>query len=268
MRFLLGITTYNRLEYLKKCVASWNQTRNKEHHWTLVIADDGSNDGTRDYLHDLDRDGNPEIWTMSYERRGVHYQKNMLLEFAERSHIDFAFMCEDDMVFLHPGWDDLYYSVAMETGFHHLVFFDPIWNEKYREGGGYKHPVCYNGLCCQVKNKCIFGCFWTFTKKVIEEVGYFDLDKFGLCGHGHIDYSWRCARAGFNTMENVYDAMGSEGYLTIQGGENYQDSIPSEQREAMAYLEQRLADKENTLREDRIYIPWNESRFNMNGEQI
>ena len=46
MKFTLAITTFNRLNYLKACLDSWIQTRSIDVDWTLIIADDGSDDGT------------------------------------------------------------------------------------------------------------------------------------------------------------------------------------------------------------------------------
>ena len=103
MRFLLGVTTYNRLDYLRKCIESWEKTRNKEHDWTLVVADDGSDYGTARYVQatledwvDGYKDGihieGVPIWTKISERRGIHYQKNFILQEVMKHDFDMGFM--------------------------------------------------------------------------------------------------------------------------------------------------------------------------------
>jgi len=52
-KIVLGITTYNRCDYLRACLESFLQTRNANHEWVVIVADDGSTDDTLEYLENL-----------------------------------------------------------------------------------------------------------------------------------------------------------------------------------------------------------------------
>ena len=59
------------------------------------------------------------------------------------------------------------------------------------------------------------GAFFTFTKKMIEKVGYFDENNFKIRGHSHIDFTLRCCRNGFNRIDKLWDLINSEDYLEL-----------------------------------------------------
>ena len=43
---VVGVTTINRWDYLEQFLESWLRTRNNSFNWTIIVADDGSTDGT------------------------------------------------------------------------------------------------------------------------------------------------------------------------------------------------------------------------------
>jgi len=59
------------------------------------------------------------------------------------------------------------------------------------------------------------GAFFTFTKKMIEKVGYFDEYNFKIRGHSHVDYTIRCCRNKFNNENKLYDALESDKYIKL-----------------------------------------------------
>lgn len=272
MIFFLGIITYNRVQYLKGLIESWEKTRNKDYFFDLVVADDGSTDGTEEYLKSLKFD-NANIKIINNKRRGVHHQVNQVLKYSLSRKYDLGFMAEDDMYFLNSGWEDAYYDANKKSGYDHLCFFDFEWAKKYRGPQIVKNPPVikaqrslqsYLSGCWEV-----FGVFWTFTHKVIEKVGYFDLNKFGLWGSAHTDYSFRCCRAGMNSFSGIYDALGSEKYLKMF----YQDYIPAlkgdEINFAMYYNIPDRGQKGLAIADNnRIFVPYNELPYDMNGKEI
>lgn len=70
MNFVYCVTTYNRLSVLKNHIETWYATINKSHTWNLFIADDGSTDGTIDYLNTLQLSG-INIKCIFNKRRGI-----------------------------------------------------------------------------------------------------------------------------------------------------------------------------------------------------
>ena len=84
--------TYNRLEFLKDAIASVLSQSFPD--WELVISDDGSNDGTREYLS-----------TLSDPRIRVHFQPsnlgqfgNLNFLFSRGSHEITQILCDDDFL--------------------------------------------------------------------------------------------------------------------------------------------------------------------------
>ena len=88
MKFILAITTFNRLNYLKNCIQSWENTRSHDFNWKLVVADDGSEDGTIAYLESLKIE-NIEVVVIKNKRLGVHQQMNTVLNYLETIDYDF-----------------------------------------------------------------------------------------------------------------------------------------------------------------------------------
>ena len=210
MKFVLACTTYNRLSFLKQMVESFVSTVNRSHEWTLLIADDGSSDGTLEYLHSLSFEFCEFIIFSNY-RIGVHGQKNVLIKNLENRDFDLCFCVDDDILFRDSGWDTGYFDCVKSTGVQHLVFVDPSWHQgeqlaNFREEGE---------LISRTELMNIQGAFYTLTKEIIREIGYFDISNFGFRGMGHVDYTARCARNGFTSMDSPWDWKQSERYIQL-----------------------------------------------------
>lgn len=259
-KVVLAITTYNRLNYLKKCIETWNQYRNKSYTWYLIVADDGSDDGTIEYLKDIQIE-NVYKYIILNNNTGVHYQTNRILRYCSNLDFNYGFKIDDDVLFLKAGWDDKYINAIEATGYDHLCFFDVGWYK----GSGKKiyrsNPIvsAEGKLQSYVisKAKEFQGAFWTFTKRVIDNVGYFDTVNFGLRGLGHIDYTYRCARAGFNDIDKIYDCLGSENFIVLII-DSYAPAI--NWRLAQSYNTSQMQQYKHMLlcKEDRIYIDYKE----------
>lgn len=82
MKVSVYITTYNRIELLKRAVNSvLTQTyKNIE----VIVADDGSSDGTQEYLNELEKQGKLKaILNKSEEPKGACYGRNKAIFAAE-----------------------------------------------------------------------------------------------------------------------------------------------------------------------------------------
>lgn len=254
------ITTYNRVYFLKKTIETWKNTFNKKYNWTLIVADDGSNDGTLDYLYNLNIDG-VKIIIIENNRRGVHYQTNSLIKCALELNFNYGFKSDDDIIFKNKGWDDLYFNTSISTNFYHLIFYDKKWGEKRKElqESIFKYSTLEN--CTNYKN--IQGAFWTFNRTVLESVGFFDIDNFNLCGLGHVDFSLRCCRLGFNDINNPYDIKDSNDYISLNM-ENY----VSNNEYTIWNTDEIISNKLKLLDKYRTYINYNELPVNLYNDNI
>ncbi|MDD5650285.1 MAG: glycosyltransferase [Candidatus Nanoarchaeia archaeon] len=207
--YVLAITTFNRLEYLKRCIETWDKTKDEYAEWTLIVADDGSTDDTILYLENLNLLFRKVI--IKNNRNGIHHQVNKIIKYLSNKKFNVCFKCDDDIEFLKKGWDNAYFLAIEKHKFDHLVFHDEKWiGGKYK---GFQHKIYKDDLISRVDAMNTQGGFYTITPNIIKTVGYFDLNKFGLCGLGHIDYTLRCCRANFNKEKNVYDLKNSNNYL-------------------------------------------------------
>jgi glycosyltransferase involved in cell wall biosynthesis len=219
-RLVLAVTTFTRRDYLKECLNSWAATRNPAYHWLVIIADDGSSDGT---LEDLKRpDFGVDCHVIRNERRSVGGQCNTIFDVCRRLKFDVGFKVDDDIVFKKPGWDELYLKAMEAGGFQHLCHLNlKLWNSERRP----RVPLVPDRpLKIDPSGRCVaytdvyncMGCFFTFTPDMLAAVGDVDEANFPIRGDWHIDYSARSCRAGFNRAETFFDAAGSNDYIDIQ----------------------------------------------------
>lgn len=258
-KIYLAITTFNRVDYLKRLIESFIKFRDPSLHWELIIADDGSTDGTLGYLRNLSVEDTP-ILIIQNKRKGVHHQFNTIVRELEGKDFEMCFKSDDDMEFIKAGWEKLYLDAARTSGFYHLCFFDPGW----RPSKLLKEQVGLGPLVSRCRGIDVQGSFFTLTPDIIKKVGYMDTKNFGFRGVGHVDYTLRACRLGFNDLNHPFDAKGSNEYIRTQT-ENYGSSLPEE---LLAGLE----DEEETRRKyalvhgHRTYIPYADAMDSMDSE--
>lgn len=210
MKFVLGITNFQRLEYLKKLLTTWEQTKS-DNEWRIIIADDGS-----DYLDEISLK-DYDLTIIRCKDVGVHNLTNAIFKEIDGTDFDMCFKVDNDIYFKQPDWDTRYYELAMNSGYHHLIYN----RNNYLKNGIVATPHQSNGKIGDIPT--MYGCFYTITQEVLDKVGYFDIDNFGKAIYGHWDYSVRCCNAGFNELTKQYDIGGSYNYIEMQGkdGEEY-----------------------------------------------
>ena len=251
-KFVLAITTYNRLDYLRKCVESFIQTRSDAISWQLIIADDNSTDGTKEYLQKLEETHTAII--IHNDRTNIHHQVNTILKTLSNLEFDLCFRCDDDIQFLQNGWDNLYWNTIEQTGYDHLIFFDKNWLPY----SNLSLPIRMGNLVANCHPEKIQGAFYTLTKEVIEKVGYFDEQQFGASGLGHVDFSFRCCRAGFNVLRSPFDVENSNQFVQLQAVQTY-SSASSLKKKSDSNSNNVLAIKKQLLGMERIFFPYNEN---------
>lgn len=214
IKIVIGVTTYNRIDYLKSFIKSWNSTRNQEYSYTLIVSDDGSNDGTLEYLDSLVIT-DVDIYIIKHNRTGVHESTNSIINRCQLIDFDYGFKCDDDVIFQCTGWDDAYIKGMKK--YPYMCNYNVGWRKS--------KPLGYDdGFIAYSNAYYSQGAFWTFTKEVINKVGWFDTKTFGFKGYGHIDYSVRACRAGFNKFDTFFDILDSSKYVTLQL-EDYKPAI-------------------------------------------
>lgn len=254
---IFAITTYNRLKYLKQTIESWNRTRCKDFKWTLIIADDGSTDGTLKYIQSLDIK-NVKIYPIYNKNTGVHHQTNMIFKLSLLLNFDFAFKSDDDIIFKKEGWDIKYINESEKNKFYHLCFNDIKWLTRK---GNNKQTITKDNLQSSVDIMNCQGALWTYNKEILKSVGFFDVDIFENCGYGHIDFTNRCIKLGYN-QNPVFDIKNSNDYIELIQGSNYKES-PNPNR-LIFNTESKKEKKIKTIKNNnRIYIDYKPIKINL-----
>lgn len=219
-RAVFAVTTYNRRDYLRECLDSWSATRDSGWSWLVIVADDGSTDGTLDYLQTLRLPADCVV--LRNHRRGAGGQTNTIYDYCRRIDYDIGFKADDDLVFRVKGWDQLYRRATRASGFDHLCHLNlRLWNQERRPTVPLSAPKPLardpSGACAAYTDvyNCM-GCLFTFSPRVLEAVGDVDERSFPVRGDWHIDYSARAARAGFNRVETFFDARNSNDFIDLQ----------------------------------------------------
>jgi glycosyltransferase involved in cell wall biosynthesis len=182
LRIGIGIATYNRRARL--AVTLENVFRNTDAHADIVVADDGSTDGTAALLQTL----RPRLRAViAGENRGVAWNKNRLLFFlVEVCKSDVVILLEDDTCPLLPDWEQDWIAAARRHG--HIAYAAPWFASSFISGTGKpEDPFESENTTAQCA---------AFTREAVSYVGYMDT-RFGKGGAEHVEHSMRMLRAGF-----------------------------------------------------------------------
>jgi hypothetical protein len=119
MTLSIVMPTYNGGEYLKEAVRSVLAQSHQD--WELLISDDGSNDGTRDYLASLN---DPRI-RVFLQKKNLGIFGNLNFLFQQVQHPVTQILCQDDwlvddgaLVRLVAAWRQLPASIAFMRANH------------------------------------------------------------------------------------------------------------------------------------------------------
>lgn len=98
------IATFNRKERLSKAIQSI--TEQSSSNWKLIIVDDGSKDGTKEYLETL---SDPRILTHSFTKNsGVNKARNKALDIIQEKDISgYVTLLDDDDIFHNRCFEEL-----------------------------------------------------------------------------------------------------------------------------------------------------------------
>lgn len=185
----MGIITYNRLQSLQSCLST---VRRHSEGYQLVVADDGSTDGTQSWC------ASQRIPCISGENRGIAANKNRALDALQDC--DVIVLLEDDARIRRSGWlEFITQGMASSSNAHSLVVRRPTVYDVL-EG-----PMVY---CAQSNGFCM-----VFMRHVLDKVGGFDL-AYGRYGYEHHDLSYRIWRAGLTRGVHPHVA-GSEQYVRL-----------------------------------------------------
>lgn len=213
----IAITTFNRLSMLRRLINVLED--NTSTPFSLVVCDDGSTDGTIDFLKDS------QIPYVSGKNKGIAWNKNrgifVLKEILNCEHI---ILMDDDAVIENIGWEKDWIAAISRFG-HMCHWFMPVRNSIIGGSGTADDPWVTSLIQGAVIGLC---------RRAISVVGYMDT-RFGKYGHEHTDYSVRHRRAGFGGIRRGEGTDKSETYfLAIRGDVSVDSDAVSSRPEDMS----------------------------------
>lgn len=182
------LVTYNRLELTKRMFDNFLKTVDSP--YRLIIVDNGSKDGTVEWLHQLNP---PKPLCQGFrthfntENKGIAIGRNQGLAIADQYQDPYLCTIDND-VELHKGWLTECLSVIKS-------------NNKFAVGinfEGKNYPMMtINGHQVQWKKEGNLGTALTvFSRKLHEAIGFFIME-FGLYGEEDADFFFRARQAGW-----------------------------------------------------------------------
>lgn len=188
----VGITTFQRFEHFKECYI--NLIANAEYVDKIIIVEDCSIKDLGMYDSFFENLMNDKVLIIRNKfNRGVGYSKNIILKKLYDSGCEYIFTLEDDINVLSKDVFHKYIEASKITGLQHFNFAH--------------HGPANVGTGLIVKNingydvECyanIVGAFTLYTRKLIDTIGYFDLNYFNAWEH--VDYTYRASKAGLTTQ--------------------------------------------------------------------
>lgn len=197
----IGITTYNRAGHLAQtldAVAAFTETPH-----LLLVADDGSSDGTADLLRER------RVAHLAPPNGGVAWNKNRLLyDLAHVEGCDVILLLEDDTRPTRAGWERAWIEAARRHGHMNLA---GDWILTHVTGGAgtpadpYRSPV--------TSGQCV-----VFSRAAIEAAGFMDT-RFRRYGYEHGEHTERLVKSGFGGDPSTGEVFLIDSDLLVTEGE-------------------------------------------------
>lgn len=185
----LMMVTYNRLDLTKETLAALVDRTNRP--FNLVIIDNGSSDGTVEYLKEYEKSGMMDKLVIVYneENKGIAIGRNQAL--AEANKLDTTwFSTIDNDVILPENWLSDCIEILKQNPNYGMVGvnFEPTNFPVVKVAGGFEiqnKPQGNLGTACTV-----------FHKRFHQMLGYFNTE-YGLYGEEDADMGMRARAVGF-----------------------------------------------------------------------
>ena len=196
----IGVITFNRKDVLQETVERL-RAHTLHANTSLMIADDGSTDGT---LEMLARIRAPFV---TGRNGGIAWNKNRaLFALAQVARCDVVILLEDDTQPNAAGWDTVWVEGAARYG-HVNIALDET-SDSYLSGiGTVADPIMSRLISAQCAG---------FSREALLYAGYFD-SRFKGYGHEHVEHSARMVRCGYGGLETVVDDKPSTLFTLLRG---------------------------------------------------
>lgn len=223
----IGVTTYNRLDRLLVTLEHLRRHTRTPH--VLIVADDGSTDGTVDALRRL------RLPHVAGPNRGVAWNKNRALYYLHAvRRVATVILIEDDTYPQADGWERDWMEAARRWG--HANFAGHWVSPWFQSGTG--------TLDDPVLSEMVPGVCSSFSREALDAVGYMDT-LFRKYGFEHGEHTRRLLRLGYGGVAEPlgHYLIGSPLGLMDLFADLHQDALPENR-----IIYQHLVDEPQTFR--------------------
>jgi hypothetical protein len=239
-RLGIGVVTYNRRDMLRDTIQAVREHTQREA-VDLLVADDGSTDGTADMLRDLD------VPMVTGPNRGVAWNKNRaLFLLAQVQCCDVVILLEDDTLPNRPGWEEAWIEAARRWG--HVNFAGAWLAPHFVSGQGTPDDPFLSKI---VTAQCA-----AYARTALAWGGYFD-PRFRGFGHEHVEHSVRLIRAGYGGTNLPVDGRRQVLFALIRGDVTPRAAASHENPEGMA---RNLAVAPEAMADRSYRAPWRDEQ--------
>ncbi|HED17020.1 MAG TPA: glycosyltransferase, partial [Gammaproteobacteria bacterium] len=188
----IGMITYNRLEFTRQAIDALIKYTDSP--YVLTVVDNNSQDGTREYLMQMQQQGAINNLVLLDENAGVAKAANVA--WLQEPDVAYFLKLDNDIVVQKAGWlkamvdtiDQV--SEAGVVGYN----FEPISFPQYK----------IEGVTVRLKDNCgkniLGGACILIPRRTEKLLGYWN-EEYGLYGEEDADYG---ARVAFSGLRNVY----------------------------------------------------------------
>jgi GT2 family glycosyltransferase len=196
----ITVPTYNRLEFTKRTLASVKKHTRTQH--VLTVVDNGSTDGTPEFLVKLAQDGLIDNLILFRRNMGVSCAANMGFDIGMKP---LYMKLDNDMEVVRPDW--LSPLVSLWCDNPEVALIGPKL-----PGSGHPFGTVTLGSGATVLHALsnLSGAALLVAKDVFNKLGYFSED-YGLYGEEDADYSHRAKEAGY--LLTAFDTRGVVNHL-------------------------------------------------------
>jgi len=196
----IGIITYNRRDIVARTIARAREyTRYTP--MALVVADDGSTDGTPAMLRSLG------VCCVTGPNRGIAWNKNRALyALVDQLACNAVILLEDDTEPAAPGWEADWIAAVSRWG--HVNYAAPWLRDRFLSGSGtVDDPVIGTSVTAQCA---------AFSRTALAAAGYFE-PRFKGYGHEHVEHTSRLLHRGFGGHADMADGTARSVFYLIDG---------------------------------------------------
>jgi glycosyltransferase involved in cell wall biosynthesis len=196
----IGIITYNRQQLLSDTI---DRVRafTAQPDVALVVADDGSSDGTLAMLRDK------QVPVITGVNMGIAWNKNRaLFLLSHMLNCETVILLEDDAQPSRAGWQHEWVAAAKRWG--HVNYAAHWMRDHFESGAGTAADPVHSKL---VTAQCS-----AYSQESLTYGGYFD-SRFKGYGHEHVEHSRRLVRVGYGGTDELVDGKERVRYFMIKG---------------------------------------------------